>query len=67
MARTFHHGEKWRKTRHDNWAINEPKWWRKVMKHSKRRSACRELQARAVRGEEGLIWPLDSKPWVYYW
>jgi len=69
MSRTHHHGYKAkdRLGRNDFWCRNEPKLWRRLQKHKKRRAACRALQTKALRGEEGLIWPLDSKPWNYYW
>ena len=48
---------------------NEPKWWRRLHKHRPRRRAVRAAcwRVRAGLDPEGLIWPLDKKPWIYYW
>lgn len=37
------------------------------MKHQKRRAAVRQCVHRVLRGEEEVLWPLDKRPWVYYW
>ena len=59
MARTRGH------TRNFN-PYSEPKAWRKLMKHRKRRAEVR----RALTGRkdwDNTVWPLDKKPWIYYW
>jgi len=69
MSRTYHHGYKAKDRigKNDNWCVNEPKEWRRYFKHKKRRAECRRLQHHVIRGEHELNWPLDSKPWIYYW
>lgn len=43
----------------------EPKYWRKLFKHQKRRM---EVKGYLQRGDwDGTCAPLDKKPWVYYW
>lgn len=51
------------------WSYREPKWWRKLMKHRKRRASLSSSLARLKKGSdpEDMVWPLDSKPWIYYW
>lgn len=80
------------------WLYSEPKWWRKMCKHKRRRQATRKalhdvmvdtqtvipcpkgegISAEEViysgcdelfisdRGED-VIFPLDKKPWIYYY
>ena len=70
MARTHHHGERSkRKLYGDNWfwMRSEPKAWRKQYKHKPRRAAVRQCVNLIFKGEEDIIWPLDKKPWIYYW
>lgn len=67
MSRTYHHGINWRKQRHDNWCSNEPKWWRKAFKHRPQRAATREAIGLVMKGNEDALFPLDKKPWIYYW
>jgi len=70
MARTYHHGSRNKKVRFgDNWQWyrQEPKEWRRLYKHKKRRAKVRELSHRVMRGNYEQNWPLDSKPWIYYW
>jgi len=69
MARTYHHGRRmkdknnlWR-----NWSRNEPRYWRRYYKHKKRRAAAREAQGKVMKGDMEQLWPLDKKPWIYYW
>ena len=70
MSRTYHHGwkrqevlfgENWR------WLQNEPKWHRKMFKHRPRRRAVLKCQYEVMRGNLDVLWPLDTRPWVYYW
>jgi len=70
MAHTWHHGRREKQKRFGDlwwWYRQEPKWWRKLMKHQKRRAAVRWCVFRVMRGEECVLWPLDKRPWVYYW
>lgn len=68
MSRTKHHNKKVRPKLCYNWLSNEPKSWRHLNKHKKRRAEVRMLERLAVSVDtEELIWPLDVKPWVYYW
>ena len=69
MSNTYHHGYKAkdRNGKNDNWYANEPKWWRKMNKHKKRRNAQREALHHVERGDEEVLFPLDTKPWSYYW
>lgn len=53
-----------------NWLKNEPRWWRKLFKHRKRRAEQRQLLTEVTRDldyGEGIVFPLDKKPWEYYW
>jgi hypothetical protein len=46
----------------------EKKWWRKLMKHKKRRTSLRKaLYKQLTNLEEDVIFPLDKKPWIFYW
>ena len=82
MARTWHHGWKWnykkgpprKRASHrllcDRlWMQKEPKWWRREFKHKRRRAELRRKrdQLRCGYDPEDMVWPLDSKPWIYYW
>lgn len=73
MSNTYHHGykakERMFKDCEDSWKyyLVEPKWHRRIEKHKKRRSECRKLNHSVMRGNIEQIWPLDKKPWVYYW
>lgn len=47
------------------WLWSEPKWWRKLNKHRKRRA---ELKRCLCADDwDAQVWPLDKKPWKYYW
>ena len=48
---------------------NEPKWWRKTFKTRKRRAQSRSLCRKVLQevDTESMTWPLDTKPWIYYW
>lgn len=48
----------------DWWVWNEPKWWRKLMKHRKRRAS---LKIALRQDPDEALYPLDKKPWRYYW
>lgn len=72
MSRTKHHGYKRKLILFENslrwhWWQVEPKWHRRIYKHKKRRAECRILCDKVMKGEEEQIWPLDKKPWIYYW
>lgn len=70
MSRTDHHGDKQKQKKFgDNWHWfkNEPKSWRKLYKHKKRRSAVRQCVYDVMAGSEEVFFPLDKKPWIYYW
>ena len=69
MSRTLHHGfkAKDRIGKNDNWSRNEPKEWRRTYKHKKRRAEAKRCRERVMQGDEDVVWPLDSKPWIYYW
>jgi hypothetical protein len=64
MSRTYHH-----RNNHDNmrWWAAEPKAWRKHMKHKKRRQSVMQCKHKIMRGNINITWPLDKKPWIYYW
>lgn len=69
MSRTRHHGDKALQRKHGanwHWWRNEPKWWRKIAKHRPQRQAARQAQHEVMKGGDPL-WPLDKKPWEYYW
>lgn len=54
--------------KHYNWPKNEPKWWRKLYKHKKRRIKTKQLLNKQLKDvKEELVYPLDKKPWIYYW
>lgn len=72
MANTFHHGmkqqnelfgERW------HWLWNEPKEWRRIYKHKKRRAELQRNIQRIVNGydPDNEVFPLDKKPWIYYY
>ena len=72
MARTKHHGyrkkydlfgDEW------NWNANEPKYWRRLYKHKKRRAEWRHKQAQIKNGADldNMVYPKDRQPWIYYW
>jgi hypothetical protein len=73
MADTYHHISIRQQIRtgefKDNWPWNEPKWWRKAYKHRPRRHDARLIAHSVVRGvdPDATVWPLDVKPWIYYW
>ena len=70
MSRTRHHGYKAKERNFDevrNTFGNEPKWWRKHFKHKKRRSELRQCLDAVEKGNDDVLFPLDKKPWIYYW
>lgn len=70
MSNTFHHGKRQKLKRFGDlwwWWRSEPKAWRKLYKHIPRRAEVRRCVHRVLRGDECVMWPLDTKPWVYYW
>ena len=75
MSRTYHHSiRNFKKFKpntfiawyHNGWISNEPKWWRKMTKHKKRRAEWRNLKEN-TKDWDDVAYPLDSKPWIYYW
>ena len=76
MSRTYHHvpykhqpnaiNNSWRA---GLWLRRAPKWWRKLHKHRKRRVELANALARLKKGadSENMTWPLDKKPWLYYY
>lgn len=70
MSRTKHHGYNNKKREYgDNWhwMKQEPKAWRKEFKHKPRRAELKDKLNKFKNGEEDIVWPLDKKPWIYYW
>jgi len=76
MSRTWHHSNNHRKfkDKHDKWLHEykwwlrqEPKEWRRFYKHKKRRASVKDLVSKVKKGYFEQIWPLDKKPWIYYW
>lgn len=71
MSNTYHHGNKNKeKLFGDNWQWHkqEPKWWVKIHKHRKQRAKTRLAIHSVMRNKySGVEFPLDKKPWVYYW
>lgn len=50
------------------WWKSEPKWWRRLKKHKPRRCERRRAIFTALNGDaEAVTWPLDKKPWAYFW
>jgi hypothetical protein len=71
MARTWHHTPfKHRKFKYEferwTWLWNEPKEWRTIMKHRRRRAVVRHLLG-SRKDWDNIAWPLDTKPRIYYW
>ena len=66
MSRTRHHSKHTRK-RLDNWLGNEPKWWRNMTKHRRQRAWKRKALHDVMSGDEEALFPLDKRPWEYYW
>ena len=53
-----------------NWKHwKEPKWWRKMFKHRKRRQEWRGCMNKIRKGTdlEDMTYPKDKKPWIYFW
>ena len=70
MSRTYHHGHRNKQKKFgDNWRWmwSEPKEWRKYKKHRVRRREVANKLNEVMRGNEDVIFPLDKKPWIYYW
>lgn len=69
MARTKHHGDKAKQRAFGenwNWLENEPRWWRKLMKHRPQRRREREALRQALHGGSPDF-PHDKKPREWYW
>lgn len=73
MSRTKRRDSKNRRTIRDGktWSLrSEPREWRNLMKTRKRRMATRQAIAnfnKAPSEAEGMTWPLDRKPHIYFW
>jgi hypothetical protein len=72
MSRTNHHGHRQKvKKFGDNyhWYLSEPKAWRRQYKHKLRRSEARKCINDVLYGDSDkeVMFPLDTKPWIYYW
>lgn len=72
MARTYHHGTKNKMKLYGSlywWYKQEPKWWRKLYKHKKRRAEWKKCLQRQKNGTEwdDIAYPKDKQPWIYYW
>jgi hypothetical protein len=71
MSRTFHHGRKQVRRYYNHpflhWSSREPKAWRRLMKHKKRRVSCRQAAYEVMKGNTEVLWPLNRKPHIYYW
>ena len=61
MSRTYHDQNK------DRAMKQEPKWWRKIKKHQRRRMSVKEAINKIKKGDDEVLFPLDKKPWIYYW
>jgi hypothetical protein len=48
---------------------NEPKEWRRIYKHAKRRAEWKQRCQEIMQGRdvENMVFPLDKRPWIYYW
>jgi len=73
MSRTYHHGMKHNKraVRNRPWheQMVEPGWWIRDMMTVPRRAKTTLLEREVTRGgdPEGILWPLDRKPHLYFW
>lgn len=75
MSRTKHHGYKQKQKtfgRFWRWYQSEPKIWRKFHKHKPQRAARRQASTKLKQFQDledfdDTQWPLDRKPWKYYW
>ena len=73
MARTNHHGTRGKKQMFGDewwgWLNQEPKYWRRLMKHKKRRAEWRHKRAQIMNGADldDMVYPKDRQPWIYYW
>ena len=71
MSKSIRHGKyarhRQQPSRYWHWLWSEPKEWRRMMKHKKRRQSCRQCAHAVMVGHEDVLWPLDRKPWIYYY
>lgn len=75
MSRTIRrHYRTGRKTLRDGkargWNWSEPSWWCNLLHTRPRRRATRHCEWRVLHNPDaadGLIWPLDKKPHIYFW
>ncbi len=63
MSRTWRRSD----TNKDRLYNTEPKKHRNMHKHRPRRRAVKQAIHKVERGEEDVLFPLDKKPWEYYW
>ena len=66
MSRTYHHNWSYKRVEwnpddtkarlhfENGWMFNEPKWWRKLMKHRARRAEWKQLKERTVDWENAV-------------
>lgn len=71
MSRSFRHGKQQKQKTygddHWGWYRREPKLWRHFHKHVPRRREESICQFHVLSGNPDILWPLDKKPWIYYW
>lgn len=71
MSRTNHHGNRKKEElfgKSWHWCSNEPKWWISLVKHRPKRQQERMcISSVELDPEAEVTWPLDKKPWIYYW
>ena len=52
------------------WNWSTPSWWNRLVHAKRRRVEVRRVTALFMRdpgAADGLIWPLDKKPHLYFW
>lgn len=70
MSRTRHHGRRNKeKAFGENWQWwrSEPKHHRRDCKHRPQRNKTKQALHKVMRGDEEVLFPLDKKPWIYWW
>ena len=71
MSHSTRHGKyaKHRQNQKRYWHMlwSEPKWHRKLHKTRKRRQSCRWCVYQVMKGNEDVLWPLNTRPWFYYY
>lgn len=69
MSRTYHHGRQQKRKRYGAdwwWWRAAPKLWRHYHKHVPQREAARHCRHQVMRGDWEILWPLDRRPYIYY-